>query len=77
MLGVALTNVQQENNLLMSVVTGFGTAAGFAIAIIIMAGLRERMAYNNVPKAFQGMPIVLLTSGLMAIAFSGFSGLSF
>ena len=76
-LGVALTNVQEGNNFLMSVVTGFGTAAGFAIAIVIMASLREKMAYNDVPKSFQGMPIVLLTAGLMAIAFSGFSGLNF
>ena len=76
-LGVALTNVQNGNNFVESVVTGFGTAAGFAIAIIIMAGLREKMAHNDVPKAFRGMPIVLVTAGLMAIAFSGFSGLQF
>ncbi len=76
-LGVALTNVEEGNDLLMSVVTGFGTALGFAIAIIIMAGLREKMVHNDVPKPFRGMPIVLLTSGLMAIAFSGFSGLNF
>ena len=74
-LGVALTNVQNEYDLLTSVVAGFGTALGFAIAIIIMAGLREQMAYNDVPNAFKGMPIVLVTAGLMAIAFSGFSGL--
>ncbi len=76
-LGVALTNVQNGYGLLMSVVAGFGTALGFAIAIVIMAGLREKMAHNDVPKAFQGMPIVLVTAGLMAIAFSGFSGLQF
>ena len=76
-LGVALTNVQNGYGLLMSVVAGFGTALGFAIAIVIMAGLREQMAHNDVPKAFQGMPIVLVTAGLMAIAFSGFSGLQF
>ncbi len=76
-LGVALTNVQSGYDFITSVVSGFGTALGFAIAIIIMAGLREKMAHNNVPKAFQGMPIVLIISGLMAIAFSGFSGLSF
>ena len=74
-LGVALTNVQNEYDFLTSVVAGFGTALGFAIAIIIMAGLREKMAYNEVPNAFKGMPIVLVTAGLMAIAFSGFSGL--
>ena len=76
-LGVALTNVQNGYGLLMSVMAGFGTALGFAIAIVIMAGLREKMAHNDVPKAFQGMPIVLVTAGLMAIAFSGFSGLQF
>ncbi len=76
-LGVALTNVQNGYDFVTSVVAGFGTAAGFAIAIIIMAGLREKMAHNNVPKAFRGMPIVLLTAGLMAIAFYGFSGLNF
>ena len=74
-LGVALTNVQNEYDFLTSVVAGFGTALGFAIAILIMAGLREKMAYNEVPNAFKGMPIVLVTAGLMAIAFSGFSGL--
>ena len=74
-LGVALTNVQNEYDLLTGVVAGFGTALGFAIAILIMAGLREKMAYNDVPNAFKGMPIVLVTAGLMAIAFSGFSGL--
>jgi electron transport complex protein RnfA len=75
-LGVALTNVQDGNDFITSLVAGFGTAVGFAIAIIILAGLREKMTGNNVPKAFQGMPIVLLTAGLMAIAFYGFSGLS-
>lgn len=74
-LGVALTNVQKEYGLLQSVVNGFATAVGFAISITILAGLRERMEYNNVPKAFQGMPIVLITAGLMAIAFNGFAGI--
>ena len=74
-LGVAITNVQKEYTLLQSVVNGLATAAGFAIAITILAGLRERMEYNHIPKAFQGMPITLITSGLMAIAFNGFAGL--
>lgn len=74
-LGTALTNVQKEYNLLYSVVNGFSTALGFAISICILAGIREKMKYNDVPKAFQGMPIVLVTAGLMAIAFCGFSGL--
>jgi electron transport complex protein RnfA len=75
-LGVALTNVQNGNDFVTSVVAGFGTAGGFAIAIVILAGIRERMACNNVPHAFSGMPITLITAGLMAIAFSGFAGLS-
>lgn len=74
-LGVAITNVQKEYNFLQSVVNGFATAVGFTISIVILAGLRERMEYNDVPESFQGMPIVLVTSGLMAIAFFGFSGL--
>lgn len=74
-LGTALTNVQEEYNILYGVVNGFATAVGFAISICILAGLREKMKYNDVPKAFQGMPIVLVTAGLMAIAFCGFSGL--
>ena len=74
-LGIALTNVQNSYNLIESVISGFGTAVGFTIAIIIMAGIRERNEYNDVPESFQGMPIVLLTAGLMSIAFFGFSGI--
>nr|WP_318709336.1 RnfABCDGE type electron transport complex subunit A [Candidatus Acetatifactor stercoripullorum] len=74
-LGVALTNVQKEYGILTGIVNGFATAAGFTMAIVILAGLREKMAYNDVPESFQGMPMVLLTAGLMAIAFCGFSGL--
>lgn len=74
-LGIAITNVQKEYNFVESVVNGFSTAVGFTISIVILAGLREKMEYNDVPESFQGMPIVLITSGLMAIAFFGFSGL--
>ena len=74
-LGVALTNVQKNYGILAGIVNGFATAVGFAIAIIILAGIREKMEYNDVPEAFKGMPIVLITAGLMAIAFCGFSGL--
>ncbi len=74
-LGVALTNVQKNYGILTGVVNGFATALGFTISIVILAGLREKMEYNDVPKPFRGMPIVLLTAGLMAIAFCGFSGL--
>lgn len=73
-LGVALTNVQKSYSILTSVVNGLGTAVGFTIAIVILAGIREQMEYNDVTESFQGMPIVLVTSGLMAIAFFGFSG---
>ncbi len=74
-LGVSLTNVNAGNSVPMSILIGFGTAFGFAVAILIMAGIRERIAYNNVPKSFRGMPITLLCAGLMAIAFIGFSTL--
>ena len=74
-LGVALTNVQENNNFITSVITGFGTAVGFALAIIIMAGIRERIENNDFPKAFKGTPAVLLTACLMAIAFYGFGSL--
>lgn len=74
-LGVALTNVQKSYSILTSVVNGFATAAGFTISIIILAGIREKIEYNDIPEPFKGMPIVLVTAGLMAIAFCGFSGL--
>lgn len=74
-LGVAINNEQAEYGILTGVVNGFATAAGFTIAIVILAGIREKIQYNNVPESFKGMPIVLVTAGLMAIAFVGFSGL--
>ncbi len=74
-LGVAVSNVQKNYGLFKGVVNGFGTAVGFTIAIVILAGIREKMEYTEVPGPFKGMPIVLLTAGLMAIAFWGFSGL--
>ena len=74
-LGVALTNVQKEYGILEGIVNGFATALGFTISIVILAGIREKIAYNDVPESFRGMPIVLVTAGLMAIAFCGFSGL--
>ena len=81
-LGVALTNVQNGYyekgvgiGLLTGVVNGFATAAGFFVAIVLMAGIREKIEHNNVPEVFKGTPIVLVTAGLMAIAFCGFSGL--
>lgn len=74
-LGIALTNVQNSYDILTSVVNGFSTAVGFTIAIIILAGIREKMEFNDIPESFKGMPITLVTAGLMAIAFCGFSGL--
>ena len=74
-LGVALTNVQKEYDFVTSVVKGIGTSVGFTIAIVIMAGIRERNADNTIIKPLQGMPIVLFTAALMAIAFNGFAGL--
>lgn len=74
-LGVALLNVQNDYNIIESIVNGFGTALGFTISIIILAGIREKTEYNDITLALKGTPIVLITAGLMAIAFSGFSGL--
>ena len=74
-LGVALTNVQKEYSIIEGVVNGIGTSVGFLIAIVIMAGIREKIEYNDISESFQGTPIVLITACLMAIAFCGFSGL--
>ena len=74
-LGIVIINVQKEYNFIQSVVNSLGTAVGFTIAIVILAGLREKMEHNDISPAFKGMPIVLVTAGLMAIAFSGFSGI--
>lgn len=75
-LGVALTNVQKEYGILAGTVNGFATALGFCIAIIILAGIREKTEYNDFPEAVKGMPMVLITAGLMAIAFCGFAVLN-
>ena len=74
-LGVALTNVQSGYGFAASVVNGIGISVGFTIAIVILAGIRERNEHNNIPESFKGMPITLVTAGLMAIAFFGFSGI--
>lgn len=74
-LGVALINVQKDYNILQGTVNGFATAVGFTLSIIVMAGIREKIEYNDIPESFCGFPIVLITAGLMAIAFFGFSGL--
>ena len=74
-LGVALINVQKNYGIVESVINGLATAVGFTIAIVLMAGIREKTEYNDVPESFKGSPIVLLTACLMAIAFFGFSSL--
>ncbi|MBQ7728698.1 MAG: RnfABCDGE type electron transport complex subunit A [Clostridia bacterium] len=74
-LGAALKNVQDGLNIGMSTLAGTGTAIGFGVAIIIMAGIREKIEGNDVPRAFRGLPLALMTAGLMAIAFMGFSAL--
>ena len=74
-LGIALSNVQSGYGILESTINGCGSAVGFTIAIVILAGIRERLEHSPIPESFKGTPIVLITSGLMAIAFFGFSGL--
>ncbi len=74
-LGVALNNVSYEFDILESVINGFATAVGFTIAIVLMAGIREKIEYNNIPYPFKGVGIVLVTACLMSIAFFGFAGM--
>ena len=74
-LGVALNNVTKSYTILQGVVNGLATSVGFFIAIVIMAGIREKIEYNDIPKRFQGTAIVLITAALMSIAFMGFSGM--
>lgn len=74
-LGVALLNVQEQHGLLHSAVYGFGAAVGFSLVLTLFAAMRERIAAADVPTAFQGAPIALITAGLMSLAFMGFSGL--
>lgn len=74
-LGVAILLVQKEFNLMESVVFAISTAIGFTVALVLFAGLRERIELSNVPKALKGIPIALITAGILAMAFMGFSGL--
>ena len=76
-LGVALTNVQNEYNFVESVLSGFGTAVGFTLAIVLLAGIRSRINESDIPAPLRGAPIVLISATLMSIAFMGFSGLAF
>lgn len=75
-LGVALLNVQEQHNLLQSALYGFGAAAGFGLVLVMFSAIRERLAYANIPIHFQGASIGLITAGLMALAFMGFTGLA-
>ena len=74
-LGVALLNVQFKYSFIEMLIFSFGTAAGFGLALILFAGLRERISYSAVPKYFQGMPIVFIMAGILSLAFMGFSGM--
>ena len=73
-LGVAILVIQKDFNLLESVVYAFSTALGFALALIVFAGIREQQALVRIPKGMQGMAIVLVTASLLSLAFMGFSG---
>jgi electron transport complex protein RnfA len=76
-LGAALLNIQRGYDFIQSVVFGFSAALGFTLAIVIFAGVRARLQFADPPRAFKGFPIILITAGLIAMAFSGFSGVSF
>lgn len=74
-LGVAISNIDDGYTFGQSLANSLGTSVGFLIAIVILAGIREKSENNNIPKPFQGTPMVLIASGLMAIAFTGFTGI--
>ena len=76
-LGVALLSVQNDYGILESTINGIGASVGFFLAIVLMAGIREKLENCNIPEVFKGTPIVLITAGLMAIAFCGCGGVSF
>ena len=74
-LGVALLNVNEQHNFVQSIVYGLGAAIGFSLVLILFSALRERLAAADVPVAFKGSAIAMITAGLMSLAFMGFSGL--
>lgn len=75
-LGVAIINIQTGYNFIETIVNGFSVAVGFSLALVLLAGIREKLEFNNIPKSFQGVPIAFVTAGLLAMAFMGFSGMS-
>ncbi|MBD3261353.1 MAG: RnfABCDGE type electron transport complex subunit A [Candidatus Altiarchaeales archaeon] len=75
-LGLALLNILKEHSYLESIVFGAGAGAGFTMALLIMSGIRERLELSDVPPAFQGVPIAFIVAGLLALAFSGFGGIT-
>ncbi len=76
-LGVAILNIQKEFDLIKALVYGAGASIGFTLAIVLFAGVRERLELSNIPKPLQGFPIALITAALLSIAFLGFQGLKF
>ncbi len=75
-LGVALLNVQKQNSLIESAFFGFGAAFGFGLVLVLFSAIRERLEMANVPNSFRGLPIALMTAGIMSLAFMGFSGMT-
>ncbi|MCF6319151.1 MAG: electron transport complex subunit RsxA, partial [Proteobacteria bacterium] len=75
-LGVALLNIQQQNNLIQSAVFGFGASVGFTLVLVLFSAIRERLESADIPESFQGTPIALITAGIMSIAFMGFGGMA-
>ena len=74
-LGVAILNIQAGYNFIETIVNGFGVAVGFSLALLLLAGIREKLEYANISKNFKGVPIAFVTAGLLAMAFMGFSGM--
>lgn len=74
-LGVAIINIQSGYNFIETIVNGFGVAVGFSLALLLLAGIREKMEFADIPKNFKGIPIAFVTAGLLAMAFMGFSGM--
>lgn len=74
-LGIAILNIQNEYNFIESVINGAAVALGFTLALMLLAGVREKIEYSSVPKPFKGVPIAFISAGLLAMAFMGFSGM--